>query len=238
MRNIAASFFSLVIVPTLLIAQDPLNVRGGIKAGYEFANYLSSQSESFKREPGLTIGYFTGIASASNSNATVILGFEINYVKLFFYQNNQHVSYNNLLPLAYDNTTRIQYNGVFDEQFSDQFVELCFPVEIYPQVLNKTITIGFYIGPSIGFGSEDFETREKSHTIIDSVKGLIYDQVYQEPTGYPGGNGFYVPISLNIGLKYYYKFFALDLGYKYTFNIPNPASNLFLQIGLAIEAQD
>ncbi len=221
-----------------MIAQDHVNVRGGIKAGYEFVNYISSQSESFKKEPGLTIGYFTGIASASNSSATVILGFEINYVKLFSYQNNQHVSYNTLDPLAYDNTIRIQYNGVFDERFSDRFVELCFPVEIYPQVLNKAMTVGFYIGPSIGFGSEDFETKERSHAVIDFVKGLIYDQVYQEPTGYPGGNGYYVPISLNIGLNYFYKFLALDLGYKYTFNIANPASNVFLKIGLAIETQD
>ena len=164
-----------------------------------------------------------------------ILGFEINFVNLFYYKNKEQIVYNNIVPSDYGNAMRIQYYGVFDEKFNDQFVELCFPLEIFPQVFNKGMIGGFYIGPSIGIGSEELVAKEKYHTVIDTTNGLEYDQVYQEPTNYPGGSGYYVPISLNTGVIYFYKFVIVNLGYKYTFNIPNPTSNVFLQVGLAIE---
>ena len=66
--------FSFVALPTIIRAQDQVNMRAGIKAGYEFVNYSLSQSETFKKEPGYTFGYFTGISSASNSSAAVDTG--------------------------------------------------------------------------------------------------------------------------------------------------------------------
>jgi hypothetical protein len=232
LRNLTSiAVLLLAVLPTILPAQDQLNVKFGIKAGYEFANYASSQSESFKKFPGSTIGIFSVLSSASNSRATVVLCFELNYVKLLYYANDQRFLFNAYTP---NDNADILYSGNFDEEFRYEFIEFCFPVEIYPAFFERSMPVGFYFGPSIGIGSEILELKEKSRSFVDTLTVYSYNFDDQSnPYSYPSSGGFRTPVSLNVGLALFYRFVTIDLRYKYTFNISNSNNNLFLQIGLA-----
>jgi hypothetical protein len=225
------AFVLLGVLPASAIAQDQMNLKFGVKAGFEFVDYSYSQSQSFKKFPGSTISIFTGISSASNESATIILGLELNYVKLLYYSNNQQFLFNVYTP---NYNANILYNGIFDEEFRYEFIEICFPVEIYPTIFNKNMPIGFYIGPSIGLGGEYLERKEKSRTFVDSLK--VYSNNFDDetnPYSYPPSGGFRTPFSMNLGVIFFYKFLIIDLRYKYTFNLDNSNNNLFLQLGLA-----
>jgi len=226
MIKINILLFALAVVPGILVAQDQITTKTGIKAGFDVVSYFSSQSNSFTKETEQTFSIFTGLSSASNSSSTVVLEMELNYVKSICYKNNQLVAYD-------DRAALVHYNGVFDEQFNYEFVELCFPVEIFPAVLNNDVTVGFYLGPSIGFGSTNEGVKETSRTFVDSLKHFNYFLDYQEPTGYPGGSDYCFPMSLNFGMDFIYRFVLIDLRYKTTFNISPSTNNLFLQLGVA-----
>ena len=226
MRKPINLLLALALFPPLLAAQDQVSIKTGIKGGADFVDLFSSRSNSFKNEAENTFGLFTGLSSATNPDATVILGMELNYVKSIYYKSNQQTPYD-------DRSDLVVYNGDFDEQFVYEFVEFCFPVEVYPTLFNKDFTFGIYVEPAIGLGNSFTNVKETSRTFIDSLKGFNYDLDYQEPTGYPGGSGFCVPMSLNIGVSGFYRFIVIDLRYKYTFNISPTTNNLFLQLGFA-----
>lgn len=232
MRNATAMVIGLLaVLPTVTAAQDQTNMKFGIKAGYEFVDYLSSESGSFKKFPGSTISIFTGLTSASNVNVTVILGFELNYMKLLYFKNNQQFFFN---AYTSNNNADLLYNGNFEEEFRYEFMEVCFPIEIYPSLFEKSMSLGFYIGPSLGIGSEYLELKEKSRTFVDSLKVYSYNFDDQtNPYSLPSSGGYRTPVSMNLGINLFYKFFTIDVRYKYTFNIPNSNNNLFLQFGLA-----
>ncbi len=225
-----ALILAFIVFPVVIIAQDQLSVKTGIKAGFEFADYFSSYSGSFTKEPGSTVGLFTGIALHRDSEGLVILGIELNYVKLSYYRNNQFIFYND-----YTSYLPIQYNGVFDEKLSDKFVEICLPLEFCWPVFNNNVTMAICAGPSIGLGDENMEVRETSRTFVDTLKypGGYNPDPENTAYSYPGGSTPCVPTSFVIGVDLFYKFLTIDLRYKRTFNISNPNNDLFLQLGLA-----
>ena len=230
MAKAIALILAFEIVPRLIIAQDQLLVKTGIKAGYEFADYFSSVSNSFKKVPGSTFGLFTGIALDRNSKSLAILGIELNYLKLLYYRNNQQIFYDEstgYLP--------IQYYGVFDEKISDEFVELCLPLEFWGPIFNKNISMGLYFGPSIGLGNENMEVREKSRTLIDTLKypGGFNPDPEGSRYSYPGGSSICVPVSIVVGFTFAYDFLVVDLRYKYTTHISGNNDNIYFQVGLA-----
>ena len=232
MQNKTVVFAALYIfLPLIGTAQDQMDLKFGVKAGYEFADYFTSQSDGFKKVPGSAFTIFTGLSSTTNANATVVLDLEFSRVKLFCYTNNQQFLYSNL---SLNNKFNLFYNGIFSEQFSNNFVEVCFPIEIYPSLFNKNIELGFYIGPALGLGTQTVDVKEKSRTFVDSIAISPTDWMDESnPYSYPGGSSLSTPVSLNLGATFFYRFFLIDLRYKYTFNISNPNSNLFLQLGLA-----
>jgi hypothetical protein len=220
-----------IFLPFIGTAQDQMDLKFGVKAGYEFADYFISQSDGFKKVPGSAFTIFTGISSATNANATVILDLEFSYVRLFYYANNQQFLYNDYIL---NSNFNLLYNGSFSEQFSYKFVEVCFPIEIYPSVLNGNTTLGFYIGPAFGLGGKYVDVKEKSRTFVDSIAISPTDWMNESsPYSYPSGSSFCTPVSINLGATFFYRFFLIDLRYKYTFNISNSNSNLVLQLGLA-----
>lgn len=227
MRTTIVLLLAAALLPPAAAAQDQMSMRTGIKGGFDFADLFSSKNSSFTNETEKTFGLFTGLSSAANQGAAVTLGIELNYVKSICYQTNQQIPYD-------DRSALLRYNGIFDEKFKYEFIELGFPIGVYPSLLDKDVTLGFYIGPAIGLGNSFTDVKEKNRTVIDSLKGFNYDLDYQEPTGYPGGSGFCVPISLNIGVSGFYRFIVVDLRYKYTFNISPSTNNLFLQLGFAL----
>jgi len=225
-----ALILALVVFPVVIIAQDQVSVKTGIKAGFEFADYFSFHSGSFTKEPGSIFGLFTGIALHRDSEGLVILGIELNYVKLLYYRNNQSIFYNDYTPYP-----PIQYDGVFDEKLSNQFVEIYLPLEFCWPIFNNDIAMAIYAGPAIGLGDENMEVRETSRTLVDTLKypGEYNPDPENTPYSYPGGRNTCVPTSFVIGASLSYEFLTVDLRYKRTFNISNPNNALFLQLGLA-----
>ena len=232
MQNRLLSIVSyLFVLASTATAQDQVTPRFGIRAGYEFADYFSSNNASFKRSPGSAISIFTTLSSASNSNSTAILGFELNFVSLLSYINDQHVFYSVNTPA---NNANVLYNAIFDEQFRYQFLEVAFPIEVYPSLFKNNMAFGIYVGPSIGLGSQEVAVNEKSRTFADSLRPSGLDGPDESNSfPYPGGTEFRFPFSLNFGVTFFYEFLIIDLRYKYTLSIPNSNSNVFLQLGLA-----
>ena len=220
-----------IAAPIALAAQNQVNPKFEIRGGYEFADFASSKSESFKKVPGSSLSIFAQLSSSSNSAATVVLGFELDYVKLRSYVNEQHFLYNVYAP---NKNANVLYDAIFDERFTYEFLEVCLPLEIYPAYFKNNMAFALYLGPSIGLGSQNLEVNEKSRSFVDSLQVHNYDwENESNPYTYPGGSGFCAPISLNIGASFFYEFLVVDLRYKYVFNLGSANNNVFLQLGLA-----
>jgi len=232
MRTTILFILTFISLHSTLFAQDPIGPKSGIKAGFDISDLFSSKSHSYKKDPEEIIGLYSAIPVSRMSEGAIFLGVELNYVKLTYFRTNQHFFVTDYEAL---------YQIAIDEKFDYGFVELCLPLE-YLTSVTRDAAVGFYIGPSIGFGHEDLETKGTSFVLVIPQTAYHNNPYYDYPfSDYTSGGHMRLPRTLNIGISVYYKYVMLDLRYKDTFDISLPdqggityLSNLLLQIGLAL----
>lgn len=198
-------------------------VKNVLSFGYEVFDISGNGTGSFSKQRGFIVGFLTGIRLDHDSSSAYLLGIELNYVQMFAFRTN----------VAREYVHMGTYHDTYDEKHDLHFLELGLSIERRIS-LNEDMMIGPYLGGGIGIGVNNFKTHELSHERITSPAG------YHAPESpYEKDTGFIVPISINLGLRYFYKRLMLDLRYK---NIPLSNSdnenisqaNLFLQIGIIL----
>lgn len=207
---------SFLFVLSGIIQAQP-EVKHGFKVGVEFANYLSSESGSLNKVPGISAGLYTEIMLRQRANSALQLAMELNYVKLLKYYPNDRIL---------SRTNYGLYEYVYDKRYELSFFEIV----LAPQLLfsvGENMSIGIYAGPSIGFGSEWLTPELISRTMVDSVR--YYDPFGYGPYGEANMNDLRTPITLNIGASVFYEFLMFDLRSRF-----NDYYGVFLQVGLAL----
>jgi hypothetical protein len=211
-------------------AQAQPEVQNVFRIGMEFADFARSESGSFPKQRGMTVGYLTGIRLQHDSSNAILLGIEFNYASMYAYRTHLLTKYG-----TYTGT----YQDTYDESHALNHLELGLSFEPCTSI-NKDMTIGFYVGGSIGAGFEGIQTHIVSHVLLDSTH-------WSGSGPEPATGDFFTPISFQSGVNYYYKRLMADLRYKLIFRRPlkdsmtggsikenDPTSNVYFQIGFVL----
>jgi len=208
------------------IAVAQQSIKKVVRVGIEYGNYLSSNSGTFSKSPGITFGYLTGINIYSDSSSSILLGVGINYTKQLFYR----------AKVNYETNAFYKYRYVYDERYRLAFTQLGLYPEYYYSV-NDNIIVGVYLGSSIGIGSEWLESNFINRTIIDSTKN--YGETLYGVNGEYNMGNWRLPISYHIGVSFYYKRLMFDFRFTYSDmnskqDFLNGLNNGFIQIGFVL----
>jgi hypothetical protein len=203
--------------------QAQMDIKKGVKFGVEFSDYLSTQTGGFSKEPGISFGYFTGINLYSNSENAVQLGLEFNFTRVIRYR----INYTYIAAYEY----RINH-FLFDQKFRYSFIEIVLTPE-YHYVISEDMMFDFFIGPSVGIGTQYLQTNEIGRVKLDT---LNYSGEFYYPFGEYNMDRFKTPACLNLGMRFYYSSFVVDIRYRYTYvnsvTEVNNFKNVYAQVGL------
>ena len=212
------SFFT--ISNCLVFSQS--NIKKGFKFGLELKDYLTENTGSFNKSFGFTFGGFTAIKLHSFSKSDLLLRTELSFVKLQYHNPGNKV-------YTIIDTLDLNWNGrdyvVNDEKFMFKIIELGLIPE-YQIQLKEKIFLEIFLGPSMGIGMADFDTKQLDNNQI---------------TGEPYGDfemPFFHPTSLNFGLSLYYDQIVFDVRYRYTklnnYSRRPDLTNVYVQIGITL----
>lgn len=193
-KNIVNLIFSGIVL--LLIFNLPLysqpRTQKGIKVGLEFSSYLTEDGGKFTKKPGNLVGLYTNPSLCLLDDETALrLKVELNYVRLYHYIKG--ASINDMFGLDDPKESA----PALDVEYSYHFVELGAIPEYYHQI-DKDNAYGIFMGPSVGIGTQQSERK-------------FYSGGRSSDNGDPS-----FPLTINLGITYYYKFLSLDVRYRYT----------------------
>lgn len=196
-------------------------IKKGIKIGAELLNSLTANTGTFNNTVGYTFGLFTGINIHSQGNNSIIIKLELNYVNIQYFNADD--------KFYRVDKGRPEWNGeeysVFDEHFQFGLLEIGFIPE-YSFTVNENSRMGVFFGPSIGLGSRRVVLKKKDNVPLTSYPYFDYNM------------GFVMPISLNLGVTYYYSVFVLDVRFRYSYLTGSSGisdvTNLYAQVGFAL----
>ena len=198
------------------------NIKKGFKFGLELKDYLTENTGSFNKSFGFTFGGFTAIKLYSFSKSDLLLRTEFNFVKL------QYHNPGNKIYTTID-TLDVNWNErdyvVNDEKFMFKIIELGLIPEYQIQLNEKTF-LEFFLGPSIGIGMADFDTKQLDHNHLTTGIYEDFEMMLVYPT------------SLNFGVSLYYNQMVFDVRYRYTklnnYSRKPDFTNVYAQIGITL----
>jgi len=197
----------------------------GFKIGIDFPGYKVNDNGSLPNDPSISFGYFTGVNMYSTSDDVFLFGFEFNYTRINYYRVNYTLRY------GYEYKDNL---FVFDQKFRYAFIEIgLFPE--YHHLINDNSVIGVYVGPSGGIGTQELYLNEVRRTLLDT---LNYNGELYPPYGEYNMDRYKSFACFNLGARYYYGWFMVDVRYRYTYvgNLKevNHFKNVFLQVGITL----
>ncbi len=212
LRNI---FIFVLISTTLILAQN--SIKKGFKFGVEI-NESFTKSGSFNNSLGFSFGGFTTINLYTFNRSSVFLKVELNYQKLYRYEIGVKKYYADPTD---ENWNGLNY-GAFDYKYILEFVDFGLVPEYQIKISTNQI-LGLFLGPSIGFGFEDLISKQLDENVFLDPSVLETD-----------GPHFLEPISMNIGISYYFKSLVIDLRIKNAYMKYYDLSNIFFQVGILL----
>lgn len=212
--------FLFFLSNSLILSQ--VKIKKGIKFGVELLNSFSTKTESFQNSLGYTFGVFTAIKLSTSQTSAILLRVEVNNTKLQYF--NAENKFFRITGPNDPNWNGLNY-AVFDEKFTHNVFELGLIPEYY-LILNERTSLDLFVGPSIGIGTRNVETKQ-----LD--KNQLTDYPYDDYNA-----GFILPFSLNIGASLYFQKIVLELRFRNTIFLnggggKSNLNNLYAQIGLA-----
>lgn len=210
----------LFIISNLSLWGQP-KMQKGFKFGTEILHSLSANAGSFDYSPGFTIGAFTGINIHSGPSGSWLIKLELNYVRI------QHYNVDDKFYGVDKNSS--EWNGqdysLFDEYFKFNFIEFGFIPE-YSLKMSQNSGLGIFLGPSFGLGSRKLTLKKKDSNPVTSTPYFDYNM------------GFALPISVNLGVSYYYNILVFDVRFRYSYLTGSSGltdlTNLYVQFGFVL----
>jgi hypothetical protein len=194
-----------------------LRNQAGIKYGIEVKNYLTEDGGTFKKDPGKMISLFTnGRIWTLTPVSAIRLKIELACVENYQYRKNEVWE-----NFSYDRMNNCYRNITLDTRICYKSLEAGIFPEYYNEIDNNN-AYEIFCGPSIGIGGPSYELRY-------SQTGVLYPSSSDNEL-------FGIPVNINLGFSYYYKFLLFEIRYRYThFGNENndDFGSIFTQVGLS-----
>jgi len=176
------------------------DIVSGLKTGFEIKEFLFTESGTYRKEVGISFGYFRKFKLNQYPKSTFLLNVELGFNSIIKYKANQKE------PGADQQSP--DWNGsnyvLVDEKFYFGVLELTATPAFNFDLCNHC-SMEIYFGPFIGFGS-----KSADYKYLDS-------NVFSYPFAYDFGTEWiHMPYGLNSGISFLYHRFIIDLRYKYS----------------------